>query len=101
MPLDFQRHILNTAYSDDSPGSQPFYKSIGGNAVARESIFQKGALNRRSCMGRNGKLGIILLLLTAATVTGLILNNNDYWAVYNYVSIVITAVCGFTLVRQK
>ena len=52
-------------------------------------------------MGRSKRLGVILLVLTAATVAGLILNQDAYWAVYNYASIVVTTVCGFTLIRQK
>jgi len=52
-------------------------------------------------MKTNKLIGVLLLVLTAATVLGMILKDQAYWNVYNYATILICGVGGIVLLRQK
>lgn len=41
------------------------------------------------------------MVLAAGVVVGRVLNSNAYWTVYNYVTILVTALRGMVLLRQK
>ena len=51
-------------------------------------------------MKTNKILGMLLLALTAGTIVGMVLNNDNYWAVYNYFTLVICGVSGLLLFKQ-
>ncbi len=46
-------------------------------------------------------IGMLLLALAVATVVGMVIKNEDYWTVYNYVVVVLSAVCGTVLLGSK
>ncbi|MCK9554860.1 hypothetical protein M0R36_03460 [bacterium] len=46
-------------------------------------------------------IGILLLALTAATVVGMVIKNESYWTVYNYIVVALSAICGVVLLGSK
>lgn len=52
-------------------------------------------------MKKNKIIGVLLLALAIATVIGIVIMNDVYWAIYNYVTLLITAVGGTILLKQK
>ncbi|MDD5644106.1 MAG: hypothetical protein PHO00_01495 [bacterium] len=46
-------------------------------------------------------IGVLLLALAAATVVGMVIKNEGYWTIYNYIVVVLSAVCGIVLVGSK
>ncbi len=46
-------------------------------------------------------LGVLFLVLTAATVVGMIIQNALYWTVYNYATLIISVLGGVVLLKQK
>jgi len=52
-------------------------------------------------MKMNKVYGVLLLALLAATVVGMVIRNDTYWSVYNYVTIILSALIGISLLKQK
>ena len=52
-------------------------------------------------MKKNKVLGVLLLVLAAGTVIGMAIQNNAYWNIYNYFTIIISVMGGFALLKQK
>jgi hypothetical protein len=52
-------------------------------------------------MKMNKIVGVLLLVLTAGTVVGMGLNSDAYWSVYNYATLVISALGAIVLLKQK
>jgi hypothetical protein len=46
-------------------------------------------------------LGVLLLLLAAATVVGMMIQNDAFWNIYNYVTFLLTVLGGFALLKTK
>ncbi len=46
-------------------------------------------------------VGFLLLVLAVTTVIGMKLNNDTYWSVYNYATIVLSVIFGIALLRQR
>jgi len=46
-------------------------------------------------------IGVLMLVLTVATVTGMILADDAYWSVYNYATVLFSVVGGVVLLKQK
>jgi len=43
----------------------------------------------------------LLIVLAALTVVGMAINSSDFWTAYNYITLAISAVGGFSLLRGK
>jgi len=52
-------------------------------------------------MKRNKVIGVLLLLLAISTILGVKLNNATYWLTYNYVTVALSIICSYALLRQK
>jgi hypothetical protein len=52
-------------------------------------------------MKKNKIIGGLLLVFAVYTVVGMVLNDNTFWAVYNYVTLAFSVVCGVILLKQK
>jgi len=46
-------------------------------------------------------IGVLLLIFAAITVLAMIIDNNDLWSVYNYLTLVLTISSGVILIKQK
>jgi len=45
-------------------------------------------------------IGILLLVFAVYTVLGMILKNESFWTVYNYVTLVFSIASGVVLVKK-
>ena len=52
-------------------------------------------------MKKNKVLGVLLVLLAVATGVGMVIQNDDYWNIHNYVTIILCIICGALLIKQK
>lgn len=52
-------------------------------------------------MKNNKVIGLLLLILAISTIIGMAANNDTYWAIYNYLTIILSVVYGIALLRQK
>jgi Skp family chaperone for outer membrane proteins len=52
-------------------------------------------------MKTNKIIGVLLLLLAAATAGGMALANETYWAIYNYAMILFSVLGGIVLLKKK
>ena len=52
-------------------------------------------------MKNNKIIGLGLLLLAIFTIVGMRANNNDYWRIYNYVTLIFSLWGGIVLLKQK
>jgi len=52
-------------------------------------------------MKKNKVIGTSLLILAIYTIIGMVLNNNSFWSVYNYVTLIFSVLSGIVLLRQK
>ncbi|MFA5089963.1 MAG: hypothetical protein WC510_02865 [Candidatus Omnitrophota bacterium] len=52
-------------------------------------------------MKKNQVIGLLLLVLAIYTIIGMAMNNATYWAIYNYVTIILSVISGIVLLRQK
>lgn len=50
-------------------------------------------------MKKNKLIGVLLLGLAVLTVVGMKLNDNGYWAVYNYVTLAVAVGGGVALIK--
>ena len=51
-------------------------------------------------MKKNAVLGVLLLVLAAATVVGMVIQDDAYWNIYNYVTIILTVIGGLALLKK-
>ncbi|MEI6832104.1 MAG: hypothetical protein WCK61_05310 [Candidatus Omnitrophota bacterium] len=52
-------------------------------------------------MKNNKVIGLLLLVLAMLTIVGMVINNNAYWGVYNYITLIISLFGGIVLLKQK
>jgi hypothetical protein len=52
-------------------------------------------------MKKNKVIGKLLLIFAVCTVVGMVLNDNTFWSVYNYVTLAFYVVSGIVLLKQK
>ena len=52
-------------------------------------------------MKTNKIVVLFLLALVITTVVGMVLNNDAYWNIHNYGSILFSVVCVILLLKQK
>lgn len=52
-------------------------------------------------MKKNRVIGLLLLVLAVYTILGMILANDTYWSVYNYVTLVFSVLSGIALLKEK
>jgi len=52
-------------------------------------------------MKKNKISGLLLLLLAMATIIGIFMNNDAYWLMYNYATIILSTLIGISLLMQK
>jgi len=50
-------------------------------------------------MKKNKVIGVLLLVLAIATITGMVINNETFWVVYNWTVIVLSVVGGIVLLK--
>ena len=50
---------------------------------------------------KNKIIGILLLIFTVYTIVGMVIKNNAYWAIYNYVTIIFSVLSGIVLLKEK
>ncbi len=46
-------------------------------------------------------IGILLLVFAVYTVIGIVLANQSFWTVYNYVTLIFSVVSGIVLLSQS
>ena len=64
-------------------------------------ICDKIQLNKEVGMKKNKTIGLLLLVLAVYTSLGMVLANDAYWGIYNYVTLVFSIVSGIALLKQK
>jgi len=52
-------------------------------------------------MKKNKVIGMLLLGFSVYTVIGMVLNNDIFWNIYNYVTLVLSVGSGVVLLKQK
>lgn len=52
-------------------------------------------------MKKNQVIGLGLLIPAIFTSVGMVIDQETYWHILNYVTIIITAVSGVVLLKQK
>ena len=52
-------------------------------------------------MKKSKVIGVLLLVFAVYTVVGMVLNDNKFWGIYNYVTLAFSLLSGYTLLRQK
>lgn len=52
-------------------------------------------------MKKSKVLWVLLLALAVATVVGMVIQNDAYWNIYNYVTVILCVICGLALLKQK
>jgi len=52
-------------------------------------------------MKKSKVIGLLLLILAFFTITGMVVNSNAYWRIYNYVTILFSLSGGIVLIKQK
>ncbi|MDP8292395.1 MAG: hypothetical protein RAP41_06600 [Candidatus Orphnella occulta] len=45
-------------------------------------------------------IGLLLLLLAIYTIAGMVINNNTFWLVYNYITIILSVISGILLLKE-
>ncbi len=46
-------------------------------------------------------IGLLLLVFAIYTIVGMVLLNDLFWAIYNYVAIIFSVISGIILLKQK
>jgi hypothetical protein len=46
-------------------------------------------------------IGVLLLVYAALTIVGMAIENNDFWVVYNYITLALSIGGGIILLKQK
>ena len=57
-------------------------------------------LKTRGKMKKNKIIGLLLLLLAIYTIVGMVINDNTFWLVYNYVTIILSVISGILLLKK-
>ena len=52
-------------------------------------------------MKKDKVIGILLLVFAVYTVAGMVIDDNAFWAIYNYITLVFSIVSGVVLLKQK
>jgi len=52
-------------------------------------------------MKQNKVIGLFLLVLSILTISGMLMNNDDFWAVFNYITLIGCIPGGILLLKQK
>lgn len=52
-------------------------------------------------MNTNKLVVLFLSVLVVTTVIGMVLNNDAYWNIHNYGTILLSVICGILLLKQK
>ncbi len=50
-------------------------------------------------MKKNKIIGVLLLVLAVATITGMIINKDAFWTIYNWAVIIFSVVSGIVLLK--
>ena len=50
-------------------------------------------------MKKSKIIGVLLLILAVTTIVGMIIDNVTFWTIYNWATIILSAVGGFTLLK--
>lgn len=52
-------------------------------------------------MNKKKILALLLLVLAIATGVGMVIENDAFWTIHNYFTILLSVVSGIVLLRQK
>jgi hypothetical protein len=52
-------------------------------------------------MTKNKVIGLLFLILAMGTLVGMVVANDAYWSIYNYVTLLVSIVGGIALLMQK
>jgi len=52
-------------------------------------------------MKKNKVIGVLLLVLVVFTIVGMVLANDVFWLIYNYIVLMVCALSGIALLKQK
>jgi len=52
-------------------------------------------------MKKNKVIGVLLLVLAVYTIIGIVLANDAYWGIYNYVTLAFSILSGIVLLKEK
>jgi len=58
-------------------------------------------LKKEGRMSKNKIIGVLLAILAVSTMAGMIIENNTFWLVYNYVTIMFAAIGSLILLKGK
>jgi len=50
---------------------------------------------------KNQAIGILMLFLAVYTIVGMVLKSDDFWLVYNYITLAFFAIGGLVLLKNK
>lgn len=50
-------------------------------------------------MKNNKVIGVLLLILAFFTIAGMVINNNTYWSIYNYATIIFSVFSSIILLK--
>ena len=52
-------------------------------------------------MKKNKVIGLLLLILAISTIAGMVIDNYNYWLTYNFITVILSVICGIVLLKQK
>lgn len=52
-------------------------------------------------MKKTKVIGILLLIFAIFTIVGMVIEDDNYWAIYNYVTLIFSVISGIVLLKQK
>ncbi|MDD5120275.1 MAG: hypothetical protein PHR84_03065 [Candidatus Omnitrophica bacterium] len=52
-------------------------------------------------MKKNKIVGVLLLALAILTIMGMVINNDTYWLIYNFATIIFSVISGLVLIKQN
>jgi len=52
-------------------------------------------------MQKGKVIGLLLLGLAIYTIVGMVIDNAAYWLIYNYVTVILSVLSSFALLKQK
>ncbi|HNW39317.1 MAG TPA: hypothetical protein PL125_07115 [Candidatus Omnitrophota bacterium] len=52
-------------------------------------------------MKKSKLIGFLLLIFTVVTIVGMFLDDDFYWQIYNYLTIIFSVCSGVVLIKEK
>ena len=52
-------------------------------------------------MSKNKVIGVLLAILAVATMAGMVIENDTFWRLYNYTTVILSAIGSLILLKGK